>query len=600
MSLPSASRAPLRDLSQNIINISAGSDDGALSSGPIKQQPLHGKPLGSGTHGIKPSMGGIENAGNLSDQVAEDYAKLLRERDNLADEVRKLTRQNAQLMNADQSSSWQKIMASNRELRRLEDDLSEVKQALEVERQGNMSLQASVEEYKKEVFVVDTLRSELASYKETITKLVAAREQAIKAHNEVKEELAALKESSTQFIMEMQSRLEELESSNAELQQELKVAKEERPALPTNMDDMEPEMLASITSTVVKDLQDKLLKSETIRKQLLNKVHELKGNIRVFVRCRPFLPNDGVTDLADTSASPLLCCEETNDINISSMLAKAGTSQMFHFDQVFGQKSSQNQIFDSVSDLIQSALDGYRVCIFCYGQTGSGKTHTMSGSPASVDSWGIIPRAVQKMIQDVASMREAGWGITLKASMLEVYNETIRDILSCQEESTIASGADDKQTHNKYRINFANGKVSVSDVISVQIDTSTVRSGMKKLHEIMLLGSKNRMVASTSMNDRSSRSHLLFYLDVSGHHPGRNTWMEGGLRLVDLAGSERLDRCGTGNDANRFRETVSINKSLSSLGEVFLSLGNKSAHVPYRNSKLTMLLQVRYPYYSEL
>jgi kinesin family protein C1 len=215
----------------------------------------------------------------------------------------------------------------------------------------------------------------------------------------------------------------------------------------------------------------------------------------------------------------------------------------------------------------------------------------MSGSAASADSWGIIPRAVQKMIQDVASMREAGWEIELKASMLEVYNETIRDILSAQEETTGVS-TDDKQSDRKYRISYANGKVSVSDVVSVQIDTTTVRSGMKKLHEIMLLGNKNRMVASTSMNDRSSRSHLLFYLDVSGHHPGRNAWMEGGLRLVDLAGSERLDRCGTGNDANRFRETVSINKSLSSLGEVFLSLGNKSSHVPFRNSKLTMLLQV--------
>jgi kinesin family protein C1 len=579
------SRPPLKDLNQNL-HAASTNEDGTLV--PIQKQAVVGKISSLTT--MKPNFAGVENI-NIFDQGTEDLAKLVRERDNLADEVRKLTRQNAQLMNTDQSSSWQRILASNRELRRLEDELIETRQTLEFERQNSASIRVTVEELKKEASEAEILRNELNSYKDTIKKLVAAREQAVNAQNELKVELATTKESSAQFILELQCRMEELKSSNAELQQQLQKSIEQRPVLPSNIEEIQPEMLASITSTVVKDLQDKLLKSETIRKQLLNKVHELKGNIRVFVRCRPFLPNDGVDYSLDPNSSPLICCEETNDINIASMLTKSGTPQMFHFDQVFGQSSSQNQIFESVSDLIQSALDGYRVCIFCYGQTGSGKTHTMSGSAGSAEAWGIIPRAVQKMIQDVASMREAGWEIELKASMLEVYNETIRDILSAHDE-TAGVSSDEKQSDKKYRISYANGKVSVSDVVSVQIDTTTVRSGMKKLHEIMLLGNKNRMVASTSMNDRSSRSHLLFYLDVTGHHPGRNTWMEGGLRLVDLAGSERLDRCGTGNDASRFRETVSINKSLSSLGEVFLSLGNKLAHVPFRNSKLTMLLQV--------
>lgn len=215
----------------------------------------------------------------------------------------------------------------------------------------------------------------------------------------------------------------------------------------------------------------------------------------------------------------------------------------------------------------------------------------MSGS-GSVS--GIIPRAVDKMVQEVISMRASGWQIKLKASILEVYNESVRDILTssmndplCEETNT-----SENKSSAKHRITFSNGKVSVSDLSSVEIDTTTLEEGRRCLDEILSRSKKNRTTASTAMNERSSRSHCLFYLDISGYHAGVNTYMEGGLRLVDLAGSERLGRAGTSGDSSRFRETVSINKSLSTLGEVFLSLANKAPHVPYRNSKLTMLLQV--------
>lgn len=213
----------------------------------------------------------------------------------------------------------------------------------------------------------------------------------------------------------------------------------------------------------------------------------------------------------------------------------------------------------------------------------------MSGSD-DYDSRGIIPRSVQKIIEEVISMRENGWEITLTSAMLEVYNESIRDILASNNEF------DENNESIKHRISFNNGKVSVSDVTTFEINTNSVKCGMDCLNDILNLSAKNRTVAATSMNERSSRSHLLFYLDISGYHAKLNTYVEGGLRLVDLAGSERLDRVGTASDVNRLRETVSINKSLSSLGEVFLALGNKSSHIPYRNSKLTMLLQVIYLY----
>ena len=215
----------------------------------------------------------------------------------------------------------------------------------------------------------------------------------------------------------------------------------------------------------------------------------------------------------------------------------------------------------------------------------------MSGS-GSVS--GIIPRAVDKMVQEVISLRESGWQIKLKASILEVYNESIRDILTSSSGDGLLgeTNVSENKASAKHRITFSNGKVSVSDMSSVEIDTSTLEGGRRCLDEILSRSQKNRTTASTAMNERSSRSHCLFYLDISGYHAGVNTYMEGGLRLVDLAGSERLGRAGTSGDSSRFRETVSINKSLSTLGEVFLALSNKAPHVPYRNSKLTMLLQV--------
>ena len=179
---------------------------------------------------------------------------------------------------------------------------------------------------------------------------------------------------------------------------------------------------------------------------------------------------------------------------------------------------------------------------------------------------------------------------------MQVYNETVRDILATSSEVATGSihevNSSENKASSKYRISYSNGKVSVSDMVSIDINATTLESGRKCLNDILQTAQCNRSTAVTAMNERSSRSHCLFYLDVSGYHADADTYMEGGLRLVDLAGSERLARAGTGGDSSRFRETVSINKSLSSLGEVFLALGKKSSHIPYRNSKLTMLLQV--------
>ena len=142
------------------------------------------------------------------------------------------------------------------------------------------------------------------------------------------------------------------------------------------------------------------------------------------------------------------------------------------------------------------------------------------------------------------------------------------------------------------KISNLQGFVSISGLTSVEINTQDKIGGMRQLEGLLDHAAKARMTACTAMNERSSRSHALFMLDIQAKHSDGITFLKGGLRLVDLAGSERLDRTGTSSDPTRLKETVNINKSLSCLADVFISLGHKASHIPYRNSKLTMVLQV--------
>ena len=126
---------------------------------------------------------------------------------------------------------------------------------------------------------------------------------------------------------------------------------------------------------------------------------------------------------------------------------------------------------------------------------------------------------------------------------------------------------------------------------AVNIVTTDMEAGMSQLETVIQAAARSRSVARTDMNAQSSRSHSVFMLHLYGQNSETGTVIQGALNLVDLAGSERLDRSGAGNDAKRLKETQAINKSLSCLGDVFGALANGSSHIPYRNSKLTYLLQ---------
>jgi len=246
----------------------------------------------------------------------------------------------------------------------------------------------------------------------------------------------------------------------------------------------------------------------------------------------------------------------------------------FSFDRVFPPSVGQESIFQEVSELIQSALDGYNVCLFSYGQTGSGKTHTMQGSGVG-QMRGIIPRAIEQVGKYKKCLEKDGWKYEMKVSFLEIYNETIRDLLR-----------EEKARELKHEIKVkSNGQRYVSDLTMRELEPTDFDG----VNEVMRVAAKHRSIASTDMNSTSSRSHSVFTLHLTAVHAKQKQTLRGTLNLVDLAGSERLNRSGATGD--RAKEAMSINKSLSSLTDVFTSIGKKASHIPFRNSKLTYLLQ---------
>ncbi|KFM25415.1 Kinesin-1 [Auxenochlorella protothecoides] len=260
-------------------------------------------------------------------------------------------------------------------------------------------------------------------------------------------------------------------------------------------------------------LEGALLASETRRRALHNTLVELRGNIRVFCRIRPHPAS--VVRVAPDGCS--LC------------LSAEGREHTFAFDRVFPPGATQAGVYEGVAELVQSALDGYK-----------------------------------------------GWDYALQAAFVEVYNETLRDLLAERR---------------------GEGRLGDGGILHAPDGGHTTVTGATRLtiaseEDAALLVARAaaaRSVEATAMNAASSRSHSVFLLYITGRHAASDTALHGSLALVDLAGSERLARSGA--EGARAKETCSINKSLSALGDVFQSLAARAAHVPYRNSKLTYLLQ---------
>ncbi|WVY98278.1 hypothetical protein V8G54_030429 [Vigna mungo] len=295
-------------------------------------------------------------------------------------------------------------------------------------------------------------------------------------------------------------------------------------------------------------------------RKLYNQLQDLKGNIRVYCRVRP---SKGAQANHHCSVSNI--DEGSISLIVPSKNGKDG-KKTFNFNRVFGPSSTQAEVFSDTKPLIRSVLDGYNVCIFAYGQTGSGKTHTMSGPDNyTEETVGVNYRALKDLFQ-ISEQRKDTIHYDISVQMLEIYNEQVRDLLST----------------DKIRNSSHNG-INVPDANLVPVSSTS------DVLKLMNLGQNNRAVSSTAMNDRSSRSHSCLTVHVHGRELASGNSLRGCIHLVDLAGSERVDKSEVTGD--RLKEAQHINKSLSALGDVIASLAQKQSHVPYRNSKLTQLLQ---------
>ena len=297
-------------------------------------------------------------------------------------------------------------------------------------------------------------------------------------------------------------------------------------------------------------------------------------NIQVVVRCR----GRSAREIKENSQVVVAATGglRGKEVTVSNGLVVPHSNKTYTFDRVFGPEADQAIVYDDVvAPILDEMLLGYNCTIFAYGQTGTGKTYTMSGDMNDnygtfANEAGIIPRTLYRLFH---LLDADGLEYSVKISFIELYNEELKDLLAVEDEKKVKIYEDTKK-----------------NVVVQGMEESLVSSaeeGVKKLQE----GSYKRQVAATKCNDLSSRSHTVFSITVhiKEKTDGEDVLRIGKLNLVDLAGSENIGRSGAEN--KRAREAGMINQSLLTLGRVINALVERSQHIPYRESKLTRLLQ---------
>eukprot|EP00927_Polykrikos_kofoidii_P000448 TRINITY_DN10165_c1_g1_i1.p1 TRINITY_DN10165_c1_g1~~TRINITY_DN10165_c1_g1_i1.p1 ORF type:complete len:1315 (-),score=424.41 TRINITY_DN10165_c1_g1_i1:43-3945(-) len=303
-----------------------------------------------------------------------------------------------------------------------------------------------------------------------------------------------------------------------------------------------------------------LVDAEMRRKKLHNAIEDLKGSIRVFCRVRPLSQKE--LDNGDTSI--------TEGVGSMGIKLKADEEKNFTFDAVYT-PGTQDEVFEDCRDLVQSAADGYNVTMFAYGQTGAGKTFTMYGAPGME---GTAPKTIKEIFR-VTEEGASRFDYTVKGSMLELYLNDLVDLLS---------KGNPAATKSKLNI-----KTEKSNAVSIENLTEEECHNEEMLLELLERGNKQRSIAATAMNSESSRSHLVIVIKIKSVNKKSKETASGKILLCDLAGSERLKKSmveGSGQN-----EAIAINKSLTALGDVIEALSKGSKIVPYRNHKLTHLMQ---------
>ncbi|KAF4691745.1 hypothetical protein FOZ60_014895 [Perkinsus olseni] len=321
-------------------------------------------------------------------------------------------------------------------------------------------------------------------------------------------------------------------------------------------------------------LKHKLAVLASENRSLRETISSLKGNIRVLVRIRP--------PTAAEVAKPVAVHCTTDDTVVCDV--GDGRRRAVRLDGAFGPTSSQSDVYEGhIGELVHAVLDGYNSSVFAYGPTGSGKTYTVFGSPKSDAHTGLHERILRDLFCKKDSIKEQD--MLLSVSMVEVYNESIHDLL--------AQGKPVVKVLSGHHHREGKGDVVLEGVSKLPLAT------LEESLEILDAALATRRTSTTNLNSHSSRSHCIVTLRASQRCPYTAVARHGKLNLIDLAGSENVGRSGA--KGNTLREAQLINKSLSTLGDVFNALLTEQrhrgvshrspVHIPYRDSKLTLMLK---------
>ncbi|KAK2657716.1 hypothetical protein Ddye_010768 [Dipteronia dyeriana] len=440
-------------------------------------------------------------------------------------------------------------------LHKLQDELKICKEELHTERENTKKL------LNEKVLLeqrISRLEKKKAEEVENIKKHFDHERKALKLQVF---ELERKLEGATQDLVAVQSTLATKNADLASLQNNLRELEELR-EMKEDIDRKNEQTAAilKMQGAQLAELETLYKEEQILRKRYFNTIEDMKGKIRVYCRLRPL----NEKEVAEKERYVLTSLDEFT----VEHTWKDDKAKQHMYDRVFDGYASQQNVFEDTQYLVQSAVDGYNVCIFAYGQTGSGKTFTIYGSESNP---GITPRAIAELFR-ILKRDGNKYSFSLKAYMVELYQDTLVDLLLPRNAKRLK--LDIKKD--------AKGMVSVENATVVSI------SSFDELKSIIQKGSDQRHTSGTQMNEESSRSHLIVSIVIESTNLQTQSVARGKLSFVDLAGSERVKK--SGSSGNQLKEAQSINKSLSALGDVISALSSGSQHIPYRNHKLTMLM----------
>ncbi|KAL9229698.1 hypothetical protein vseg_005137 [Gypsophila vaccaria] len=434
------------------------------------------------------------------------------------------------------------------ELRERSDDLRIAEQTVKRLVDEKLTLEQTIRRVeRKHAEQVDNVGKDLDKERQTLKLRISELEKTLEA---VRKDLASTEaklEAKESYVSSLQSSLKELDDLR-EMKADV---------------DRKNEQTASILkmqATQLAELEVLYKEEQSSRKRYFNIIQDMKGKIRVYCRLRPLSEKEKTDNERNIVISP-------DEFTIEHPW-KDDKAKQHVYDHVFDGTATQEDVFEDTKYLVQSAVDGYNVCIFAYGQTGSGKTYTIFGNERDP---GLTPRATSEVFK-ILKRDNKKYSFSLKAYMLELYQDTLVDLLLPKNAKRLKL---DIKKDSK-------GMVTVENATIVHIST------FEELKSVIQKGSEQRHISGTQMNEESSRSHLILSIVIESTNLQTQSLARGKLSFVDLAGSERVKKSGSAG--SQLKEAQSINKSLSALGDVISALSTGGQHIPYRNHKLTMLM----------